>query len=205
MTVTTLQVGKHSAHSGEVCLLEAVSVLAGEDFSDTPETACPVLASFGRALNDAMPDETRSLLLLPLIPLLVGTRDPAKEQARAFVFADRAVRLFASIALDAAGLTEPAHTLRCLPSIVDTETAWAAAEVAESAEVAEAAAESAESAEAARAASTATSEAARAARAASTATSEAARAVIAESAAWAAWAARDWQVAVAVFREAIAL
>ena len=124
MTVTTLQVGKHSAHSGEVCLLEAVSVLAGEDFSDTPETACPVLASFGRALNDAMPDDETRGLLLPLIPLLVGTRDPAKERTRAFYLADRSIRLYAP-AIDVMPPTE----------IVDTEwvaepaawTAWTSA------------------------------------------------------------------------------
>ena len=216
----TLQSGGHSSQSGEVCLLEAVSVLAGEVFSDHPESACPVLATFGRALNDAMPDDETRGLLLPLVPLLIGTRDAEKEQARAFIFADSAVRLFAPIALDAAGLTEQAQMLRNLPAIVGTKTAraaaWAASEAASTASTAASTAstatsEAARAARAARAASTATSEAARAARAASTA----ARAVIAESAAWAAWAAseaaeaareaNDWQVAVAVFREAIAL
>ena len=195
MTVTTLKVGKHSAHSGEVCLLEAVSVLAGEVFSDTPETACPVLASFGRSLNDAMPDDETRAILLPLIPLLVGTRDPEKEQARAFFLADSAVRLFAPIALDAAGLLTLAHTLRYLPAIVDTETARAA----------ESAAWAARAAAEAWAAAESTAWAARAAWAVAKAAAEAAAEATAKSAAEAARAANDWQVAVSVFREAIAL
>ena len=186
----TLQAGVHSSQSGEVCLMEAVSVLAGEVFSDTPETTCPVLATFGRSLNDAMPsDETRSLLI-PLIPLLIGTRDTEeREQARAFFLADRAVRLFAPLALDAAGLTDHAQMLRNMPSIVDTETASTGAREARA--VAESAEASAWAAEATRASAWAATRATGVARSA--------------TAAWAAEAAKDWEVAVAVFREAIAL
>ena len=44
----TLKAGQHSTFDDGACLLEAVSYIAGEPFSDHPKCVCPVLATFGR-------------------------------------------------------------------------------------------------------------------------------------------------------------
>jgi hypothetical protein len=59
--------------------MEAVAFIAGEEFSDNPKCASPVLAAFGRRLNDALPSDQRQQLER-LIPLLVGTVNPEKDQ-----------------------------------------------------------------------------------------------------------------------------
>jgi hypothetical protein len=68
----TLEKGKHSDPSDGMCLLEAVAFVAGEPFTDRPACVSPVLAAFGRYLNDALPRERRQHLA-SLIPLLIGT------------------------------------------------------------------------------------------------------------------------------------
>lgn len=59
--------------------LEAVALLAGEVHSDAPDCVCPVLAEFARILGAAMPDAIRTALLVPLVPALIDTRDPASD------------------------------------------------------------------------------------------------------------------------------
>lgn len=127
-----LNKGDHSDPDDGTCALEAVSILAGEAFSDHPVCVCRIISVFVRTLNDSLPDdETRNRLLLPLLPRLIGTRDPSNERvhvrARGFLAADYAVRVFAANALQAAGLPD---TLSGLPEIVDKKTAIAAADAA---------------------------------------------------------------------------
>ena len=55
-----------------VCLLEAVSYIAGEEFSDHPQCVSPVLGAYGRRLNDWLADEDRQKLK-PFIPQMIGT------------------------------------------------------------------------------------------------------------------------------------
>jgi len=74
-----LAAGKHDSPDAGVCLLEAVSLVAGEPFTDHPACVSPVLGAFGRALNDAMPDGERQQLAR-LVPLLVGSVDPVADQ-----------------------------------------------------------------------------------------------------------------------------
>jgi hypothetical protein len=69
----------HGAHLPEdeaFCLMEAVSYFAGEPLSDAPKCVCPVLATFGRRLNDwftsADADSGRQVLV-PFIPGLMNT------------------------------------------------------------------------------------------------------------------------------------
>src|SRR5688572_3642961 len=89
---------KHGAHQpdGEMCLLEAVAYVAGEPWSDHPECVSEVLGTFGRAWNDALPDDaTRTRLLGPFITRLVGTRASADvEERRAWMALDWLVRTF---------------------------------------------------------------------------------------------------------------
>ena len=74
-----LTAGRHNGPGDGLCLMEAVALFVGERHSDWPTCVCPVLIEFGRALNDAIPDEWRTKLLLPLVPTLVGTRDPQSD------------------------------------------------------------------------------------------------------------------------------
>lgn len=124
--------GAHDTRDGGMCLMEAVAWLAGEEHSDTPPCACPVLAAFARSINDGMGegvtgDALRNKHLAPLAPLLVGTRSsPKVEQARAEFFARWAVTVLAPLALDAAGLGEHAANLRAVPGdapMADVESA----------------------------------------------------------------------------------
>ena len=74
-----LTAGDHDSPADGLCLMEAVALFAGERHGDWPTCACPVLIEFGRVLNDTMPDQWRTDLLLPLVPVLVGTRDPQSD------------------------------------------------------------------------------------------------------------------------------
>src|ERR1051326_2138144 len=100
-----LERGKHDDcgdGQGPVCLLEAVACYVGNLFSDHPETTSPVLAAFGRAINDAMPDDRRQELR-QFIPRLVDTAgNPELEQKRAWLLTDWAVREMAPRALRSA-------------------------------------------------------------------------------------------------------
>ena len=118
-----LKAGGHKADGDDMCLLEAVAYVAGEKWSDRPECVCPVLASFGRAWNDGLPDdETRTRILAPFIPLLIGTRSTPKVQAtRAFMAADWAVRIYSPVWLRAAGLDEEADALAGLPALTSPQ------------------------------------------------------------------------------------
>jgi len=74
-----LTAGDHSSPSNGLCLMETVALFAGERHGDWPTCVCPVLIEFGRVLNDTMPNQWRTILLLPLVPALVGTRDPLSD------------------------------------------------------------------------------------------------------------------------------
>lgn len=53
-----LKAGQHSSIDDGACLLEVVSYVAGEPWSDHPECVCPVLGAFGREWN--VDDEARN-------------------------------------------------------------------------------------------------------------------------------------------------
>src|SRR5947209_10781009 len=54
-----LSKGKHSSPDSGACVMELASMLAGEPFTDHPQTVCPVIGSFLRAYNDSIDDERR--------------------------------------------------------------------------------------------------------------------------------------------------
>ena len=109
--------------------MEMVAWLAGEEHSDGPRCACPVVAAVVRAFNDALPDDAaRSRQLRPLIPRIVNTRrDGHEERRRGYLVTDYAVRVFAPIALERLGNAEAAQSLRRLPAVVDRACALLAA------------------------------------------------------------------------------
>jgi hypothetical protein len=127
-----LRSGTHTSSSDGVSLMEAVSALAGEPWSNSPSCTSPVIAAYARSLNDWLPDDARQRLKA-YIPRLVGTAEPDLELRRAFACADAAVRVFAPLAFAAAGLVEEAAKLGALAP-VDRESAESARSAAESAE-----------------------------------------------------------------------
>src|SRR5438128_966162 len=92
--VVLLSGGHKSADAG-LCLMEAVAFVAGEDHTDSPACACPVIAAVGRRLNDRiLDDDMRTALLKPLGLQLIGTRSTkAVEMKRALFAVDWAVRV----------------------------------------------------------------------------------------------------------------
>lgn len=67
-----LSAGSHDAKRGEACVMEYVSLLAGEEWSDRPECTHPLLAHEARTTNDLLRDSDRPRLV-PLIGRLFGT------------------------------------------------------------------------------------------------------------------------------------
>lgn len=181
---------------------ELVAYLAGEPHADAPAGACPVLTAYAVSINDAMGDgldgdALRARYLHDLAPMLVGSRStPEVEQARAFVLADHAVRVFAPLALDSAGHKEQADRLRALDAVMDEHTARDAAQAAQAAQAAASDAAAWDVARAARAAAWATWGTARATAKATWA---------AQAATWAAWSAETaaWDAAQAALIAAL--
>ena len=74
-----LDTNSHDSIEKGICVMEAVSYVAGEPWADHPKCACPILTEYAIRMNDRFNDEDRQKLK-PLIPLLVGTR--ASEEDR---------------------------------------------------------------------------------------------------------------------------
>ena len=122
--------GSHEKEQHVFCVMEAVAYVAGEDWSDSPQCASPVIAAFLRSWNDSLGDEPRNRLLKPLIPLLVGTKGSAEvEEKRSYMALDWMIRVFTPKWLDMVpALHEHAKALRDLEGIADMAGAAAAGE-----------------------------------------------------------------------------
>ena len=75
-----LSSGGHDSPAEGACVMEYVSLLAGEEWSDSPACTHPVLAAMARRVNDLLPDERRGELV-PLIGRLFGTADTRDDEA----------------------------------------------------------------------------------------------------------------------------
>lgn len=75
--------GNHCASEGKACVMEYISVLAGEEFSDLPECTSRQLALAAQELNDLLRDEDRHLLV-PFIGRLMAAKEDTPEIDRAF-------------------------------------------------------------------------------------------------------------------------
>ena len=120
--------GGHEPPNGEfqACVMEAVSFVAGEPWSDNPECASKVIGAFMRSWNDSLGDEDRQRLK-PYITKLVGTAAPREvEERRAWMALDWLVRAQAVAWLRLAKLEKEAAAIEALPEITDPETARAA-------------------------------------------------------------------------------
>jgi hypothetical protein len=116
----TLSAGSHDAEHGEACVMEYVSLLAGEEWSDRPECTHPLLAHEARTTNDLLRDTDRSRLV-PLIGRLFGTTDDSPE-VRA--------RLRITQARQVVALLEPSARPRALAAVARAE-AWISREGSE--------------------------------------------------------------------------
>jgi hypothetical protein len=128
-----LESGAHSDPKSGMCLLEAVSYVQGQPFSDAPQCVSPVIAAFGRSWNDSLPDKDRQRLKR-FIPAMIETRTTDKdEERRAWLATDWLVRTFTPVWLDKAGLTQHAAKLRALEELTSTALARKAQPIIEDA------------------------------------------------------------------------
>ena len=110
----TLTKGSHNGPDDGACLLEAASWLAGEPWSDSPRCVSPVLAAYGRALNDALPDDKRQQLK-PLLPRLLNTAGDGLDETRRLIALDWLIR------------TQLPAWLRLVPALIERADQLAAA------------------------------------------------------------------------------
>ena len=120
-----LDKGAHRDPADGLCLLEAVAYVAGEVHTDAPRCVSPVLAEFGRTLNDWLDDVRRQELKL-LIARLPGTAGDGLDEARGYMALDWLIRTYTPTWLELAGLSAEAAQLRALRRIVDQASAQAA-------------------------------------------------------------------------------
>ena len=122
-----LKSGAHRRREDGVCLLEAAAWIAGEPHSDKPGCVCPILAAFGRRLNDVVPDDLRQELV-PLLPKMIGTAGDGNAQARGLMAADWLVRVYTPAFLRLVpALAAHADALAALPHV----ESWDALEAAQ--------------------------------------------------------------------------
>jgi hypothetical protein len=112
-------------HMG-ACLLDAVSWFEYGRLGDHPLCVSETLAEPGRAINDLLPDDRRQELKA-LIPLMIGTAGDGFDQARGEYWAWQAIRVFAPLALECAGLDHYATILRQFSGSLAEAAAAAAA------------------------------------------------------------------------------
>ena len=112
-----LKKGSHEQNETQMCVMEAVSFIAGEPWSDSPRCASPVIAAFLRTYNDSVNDEVRQSLKQYILRL-IGTRgSDALEERRSLIAADWLVRTHTPAWLRLAGLKVQAEALESLPEI----------------------------------------------------------------------------------------
>src|SRR3954464_13865255 len=73
--------GKHAAPEDGACVMELASMLAGESFTDRPQTVCPVVAGFLRGYNDLV-DDARRQELYRYAAEVVGTAGDRRTRRR---------------------------------------------------------------------------------------------------------------------------
>ena len=106
----TLSKSSHSGPQEGMCVMEMVSFLAGEEWSDNPPCSSPVVARFCQVINDRFGQDVRDKLQA-YVPRLIGTASPNHDGERAEFLAWAAVRTFAPIALRKAGMLDEAKNL----------------------------------------------------------------------------------------------
>ncbi len=118
-----LKSGGHSSVDDGMCVMEMVSYLAREKWSDSPKCASPVIASFLRSWNDSLNDDDRQMLK-PYAFKVIGTNTgKADDLARSWMALDWLCRVHTPAWLRLAGLTKEAQAIEATARIVDAQTA----------------------------------------------------------------------------------
>jgi hypothetical protein len=73
--------GTHKSAKEGACVMEVVSYVAGEKWSDHPNCACPIVSGFLRAWNDGVNDHDRQILK-SFVPFLIGSRASAGVEVK---------------------------------------------------------------------------------------------------------------------------
>ena len=76
-----LRKGVGKSYADGFCVMQAVAWLSGDEHTDSPECACPALATYAIGLNDWMPYNQRKKLRRLIVPL-IGTRSPEHKWDR---------------------------------------------------------------------------------------------------------------------------
>ena len=84
--------GAHANLADGACIMELASYVAGEAWSDAPVCVSPCIAAFLRHWNDDLADTDRHILL-PLLPTILHTVAPEKEDLRVYMILDWMVRV----------------------------------------------------------------------------------------------------------------
>ena len=113
------------AQGPDMCVMEAVSCIAGEPRSDEPACACPVIAAFLRTWNDDLFPPERNAILPPLVESIVGSRAPELEERRGLLIGDWLIRTQAVAWLRLANVERAADALERLPEIATVSVAGA--------------------------------------------------------------------------------
>ncbi len=107
-----LKTGAHKSLDEGACIMEIVSYIANEPWSDHPKCACPILTEYAIRMNDRFNDDHRQLLK-PIIPLLLNSRrDDETQIARKRLIRWRNVTVTYPLILDCYKMTELANKLR---------------------------------------------------------------------------------------------
>lgn len=70
----TLSAGPHLPSSGKACIMEYVSVLTGDKWTDLPQSTAMAVAKAAQGVNDTLQDDERHLIL-PFIHRLTAASD----------------------------------------------------------------------------------------------------------------------------------
>ncbi len=105
-----LTVGSHAGPEEGACVMEMVSWIEGEPWSDRPECVSTVLGAFLRGWNDDLDDEPRQRLK-PFAYRVGGTAGDGLDGQRAALALDWLVRVLTATFLRAAGFVEHADRL----------------------------------------------------------------------------------------------
>jgi len=115
-----LDANSHDPGSDRMCVMEAVAMLAGEQWSDHPQCASPVIGAFLRSWNDSLPDDDRQQLK-QYIPRLINSRGTDDQEVeRSWLATDWLVRVQAPAWLRLARLTEQADLLASMQPVNPT-------------------------------------------------------------------------------------
>ena len=112
-----------SSHTpdGKACVMEMVSWMAGETWSDAPSCSSPVIGAFCRSFWDASSENWPGLI--ERLDRIATSANPGADDARAWLAADWLVRTFTPVWLRKVGLDAEADALIALPALTSAALA----------------------------------------------------------------------------------